>query len=273
MELAVDPALGAGITAFRWRGIDVFRPHSGGRHPTDLASFPLVPFCNRIAHGRISYQGHVRILPFAHGDIEPTHALHGVGWISSWLIEKSSSEQAILSLKHDGALWPWEFVSEQRLDLLDNGYSHTLSIINRDEVPMPTGLGFHPYFPRANATFSLGAKGYWETGKDRLPSGYHELEQEADWFAGSGYDDCFTGCSQPISLCWPTHRLSMHCSPNLAFTHVYSPPGEDFFCVEPVSHIPDAVNSELDSEATGLVMLDPGERMEIECRFELRGPD
>ncbi|MEL7218992.1 MAG: hypothetical protein AAGK01_11250, partial [Pseudomonadota bacterium] len=58
-------------------------------------------------------------------------------------------------------------------------------------------------------------------------------------------------------------------SKDLAFTHVYSPPGEEFFCVEPVSHIPDAVNSALSNDETGLRILKPGEEFEVSCTYSV----
>lgn len=51
---------------------------------------------------------------------------------------------------------------------------------------------------------------------------------------------------------------------------IYTPQAHDFFCVEPVSHIPDAVNRREPPEMTGLTALPPGETMRLECRFEVR---
>ncbi|WP_379551571.1 aldose 1-epimerase [Qipengyuania sp. DGS5-3] len=276
VELAVNPRLGGGISAFRWRGLDVFRPQSdsrsGAASPLDLACFPMVPFCNRIADANIAFSGQKRALPTAPDGIEHVHALHGVGWISPWAAPEASDTHAILTLRQDGTLWPWAFEAEQRLSLTDNGYSHTLAVTNRDSSAMPTGLGLHPYFPRAKAALELGAEGYWKTGEDRLPEEYCALREAPEWFSGDGFDDCFKAASSSVSIAWPTHRLTIRSSPKLRFAHVYIPPEEDFFCVEPVSHIPDAVNRELDHAASGLVMLEPGETFQIECRFELEEP-
>jgi aldose 1-epimerase len=46
--------------------------------PLRMASFPLVPYSNRIGHGRFDWDGHaVGITP--NFPPEP-HAIHGVGW-------------------------------------------------------------------------------------------------------------------------------------------------------------------------------------------------
>ena len=271
VELQVDPWRGGSVQTFTWRGIDVFRPGQVKGSPLSLGCFPLVPFCNRIADCRIGFDNLTRMLPVPPDGVETVHALHGIGWTSPWSIAELCNDYAVLSLRHDGALWPWAFTAEQRFEILENGYSHTISVINRDVRIMPTGLGLHPYFPRAGVTLDLQSTGVWQTGVDRLPAEHIAIGQSPNWFAGRGFDDCFTGCSHPITIRWPSHQLTMSPSPNMSFTHVYTPPGEDFFCVEPVSHIPDAVNSDLDHSLTGLVMLEPGQSMSIACQFELEG--
>ncbi len=269
LEITLDPWKGGGVTSFLWRGIDVFRPHAGGDHPTDLACFPLVPFCNRIADGRVSRTGEIRTIPMSQKGVDPQHAIHGLGWVSPWSVKQSGQDTATLGLAHDGSIWPWTFSSEQHIQLLENGYSHALTLTNTDQVPMPAGLGLHPYFPRERATLSGAFDGYWETGPDRLPAQHRLLDQQPEWFADQGFDNCFTGGSESIQLAWPGHVLTMRPSATLPFTHVYTPPGADFLCVEPVSHIPDAINSPLGREETGLQMLEPGESFSVECSFML----
>ena len=49
-------------------------------------------------------------------------------------------------------------------------------------------------------------------------------------------------------------------------TIVYVPPGRDFFAVEPVSHVNNAVNRP-DIADRGMRVLGPGERMAAKVRF------
>ncbi len=269
VELAIDPWIGGGIASFSWRGRDIFRPHNGASNPTDLANFPLVPFCNRIAHGRMTVDGELRNILMSRKGIEEVHAIHGLGWVSPWATCQHLTESADLSLHHDGSIWPWAFDAEQHIQVSEDGYSHTLSVTNRGRLPMPAGLGLHPYFPRQDSELSLDVKGVWHTGKDRLPSTHRRFIRQPAWFAESGFDNCFTGRTRPIEITWPTHKLTITPCENLPFTHVYSPPGEDYFCAEPVSHIPDAMNSTLAPEETGLTTLQPGETFEVRCDFQV----
>lgn len=278
VDLAVDPWIGGGITSFKWRGLDIFRTFNGSRNPLDLACFPLIPFCNRIAQGRIVYGAKSWALPPAPVGTEPVHALHGIGWRSPWSTIETHDTLIRLGLNHDGALWPWAFSAQQQFELSPNGFTYRMSVTNNDTQDggraMPAGLGLHPFFPREGAHIEMEAQGWWETGEDRLPLHRRELSKAPRWFEGptkkaKGFDHCFERVGSALHIDWPTHRLRIRPSQNLPFAHVFTPKGEDFFCVEPVSHIPNAVHSAADRSVTGLVMLPPGETMEIECEFDV----
>lgn len=268
-RLSLRPANGGSLLRFSWNDVDVFRPYCSGQRAIDSACFPLVPFCNRIADRLLEANGEVHLLPAACAEIEARHALHGVGWTSAWSVRDITPSSAILALFHDGDEWPWAFEAEQSLVLYQDGYSHSLSVKNLGQSPMPAGLGLHPYFPRVGANLEIGADGFWENGADRLPTDHQSIENEPDWFGGKSIDHCYISYSNPISIEWPTHRLRIHRSSNLPFTHVFIPDEADFFCVEPVSHIPNAMNGTLGTAATGVSKLEPGESMQIECRFAL----
>lgn len=77
-----------------------------------------------------------------------------------------------------------------------------------------------------------------------------------------GLDNCFTGWGRRAVIEWPEWhaRLVMTADPPLDCLMVYTPPGRDFFCVEPVSHATDAVNLAAAGRTdTGLLTLEPGE--------------
>ena len=52
----------------------------------EAASFPLVPYVNRIRGGRFTFRGReVRLAPNMAGDPSP---LHGQGWLAPWQVEQ-----------------------------------------------------------------------------------------------------------------------------------------------------------------------------------------
>jgi len=58
----------------------------------------------------------------------------------------------------------------------------------------------------------------------------------------------------------------------MRWLHIYAPPGEDFFCVEPVSHRPDALNA-ADPAAEGVRVLAPGKSHSIAMTLEVEAAD
>ena len=74
-------------------------------------------------------------------------------------------------------------------------------------------------------------------------------------------DNAFTGWRRQAIISWPERgaRLSLDADAPLGFLVVYSPAGEDHFCVEPVSHCTDAFNLAAQGRAdTGMLTLQPG---------------
>src|SRR3569833_1966511 len=148
-RLTLDPRRGGVIRELKWRDWDILRPTpaSAGDDPFDTACFAMVPFVNRVAHGRFTFDGHAVQLE-RNWSADP-HPIHGHGWRSSW--EVAAAERADATLKFEGGAneWPWRYSSEQRFELTPNGLSLELSIRNLSRTPMPAMLGLHPYFPDA----------------------------------------------------------------------------------------------------------------------------
>ena len=90
--LVLSPGLGGAIRDFSFVGggghIPLLRPARAGADAVlDMASFPLVPFVNRIRGGRFSFRGRdVVLAPNMTGDFSP---LHGQGWLGAWTVESA----------------------------------------------------------------------------------------------------------------------------------------------------------------------------------------
>lgn len=273
-RLAVQPARGGSVARLDWRDVPMFR-RGHGPSILDVASFPLVPFCNRIAHGSFRFGGHmVRLAPNLPGGGHP-HPLHGFGWLSDWEVVIQAEDRMLLRHDHHGGEWPWAYRAEQELILSSEGLRHAISVESRSREPMPAGLGLHPYMPR-NARTRLDARHRteWSTGADGLPFAADEGEGPRDWWNGApvdarAVDAVYGGRAGPMRVIWPDlgAAIVIEPSPELPFTHVYAPPGADFLCVEPVSHVPDAVNRPESPETTGLRQLAPGERLSAHVDF------
>jgi aldose 1-epimerase len=259
--LEAAPERGGAILSLTLGGRDVLRPTPAViADPFDVACFPLVPYANRIAHGAFAWDGETIRLPSNHPN--QLHPLHGIGWLRSWSVIASSATSIAMRMTHSGdETWPWAFTAEQRLDLSSTGLTATLDLVNDDDRTMPVSLGFHPYFAMAE-TLTFNAKEVWLTDNQMLPTRRAAADALGDWASGGALtrpdlvDHCFVGWQGRASVARDdaTIVLAADGAPAL---HVYVPPGQDFFCAEPVTAMPDAVNR---GEAATLA---PGERFRV----------
>lgn len=243
-----------------------------GPAPADLACVPLLPFANRIANARFVVDGrHIALEP-AHD--EP-HALHGTGWLRAWEVAASGNDWADLRLESpagDGG-WPWAWQGHQGFHLNECGYRYSIKLTNLGGSPMPAGIGLHPWLPRTLATRYCGLhSAEWQPGPDRLPRDFAARAMPSDWWDGAPVasrrvDCCQVGRAGSLLIDWPERGLRLEMVPDavFGFTQVYVPDAE-FFCVEPVSHLPDAVNRDGD---TGLRWLAPGETLAGTVEFRV----
>lgn len=256
------PALGGAVGRFTWDGRDVLRPAPAGTADVlATGSFPLVPFCNRIRDGRFSFGGHEVALAPNLGD--HPHALHGQGWRGAWSVVSASQTEAVLAFDHAAGEWPWAYRAEQRFVLDDEGLRIDLSVTNTGAEAMPTGLGLHPFFPaRAGERLQAGVTGVWMIDAHCLPTTHVDGVWRSDWAAGAEtavsalIDNCYTGWNGVATLSAPGGAsTTLTASPGCRWLHVYSPPGADFVCAEPVANRPDPFSG----DDSGIVALAPGE--------------
>ncbi len=277
-SLVLAPELGGSILGWVRGGVALLRHASpralvpGDAH--EMAAFPLVPYSNRIAQGRFRFAAAEYRLALNFGD--HPHSIHGVGWQRAWRVSNVAGDAATLTLPHTpDASWPFAFSAEQRIRLTATALHMALAITNGHTSPAPAGLGLHPYFPRtatsvprAGTTLQFRADAVWRNGADHLPSERANVPPEWDHHAGRtvgelALDNCFEGWDGTAVLTWPDHRMTIEATDIFRHLVVYTPPRERFFCVEPVSHMNDAINR------GGMRMLEPGETMRGEVTFRL----
>ena len=116
LELDLSPAVGGSVAGFRARGEPVFRPTRAGYEDVlDSASYPLVPFSNRVRDGRFVFRGReVRLSP----NLPPQpHPLHGQGWRGEWSVISAEAGRAEFGFRHEPGEWPWAYEALQRFEL------------------------------------------------------------------------------------------------------------------------------------------------------------
>ena len=281
LRLELLPDLGAAVATLTFQGRDVLRPTPpGADDPFDTAAFALAPFANRIADGRLRVADReIRIPCNAPGQ---AHPLHGHAWRKRWQVESATGDRAVLTYEHPADSWPWHYTVTQTFALNGDGLEISLSIENRDATPMPVGLGWHPYFHKGpGAKLKTHVEGVWLTDEESLPLRLAHGTRFGQWGRGDELtrpeliDHCHTGWPGVAEILLPQQRLclALTASRALRWLHIYSPPGKDFFCVEPVSQMPNAVNRSAPAAMTGRRLLAPAERFDARVTLSVINSD
>ena len=281
LELALCPSVGGSIARFEWLGGGGKRRplmrgcHSGSFNVLEAASFPLVPFVNRIRGSRFTFREREVVLqPNMAGD---PSALHGQGWRNPWQLLFASETEAEMAFEHEAGEWPWTYEARQHFALDERGFSVRLSCLNASPEPMPCGLGQHPYFHCGPKTvLETEVTHAWEIDKDVLPvarvaaTGRFDLRHRR--ICGQGLDHGFGGWGGEARMQdpdWPADLLMS--SPDAQFFQLYSPREGGLFVAEPVSHANAALNAAEDEwPELGLRVLEPGEEMSLTMRIDVR---
>ena len=258
LRLALRPDLGCAVAGLWLDDLPVLRSCEPAAlsHVRDAGLFVLLPYSNRIGECQFQWRGR-RYTTTPNVPDEP-HSRHGVGWMHPWQVTQQEGNRVTLALTHPSdAHWPFAFHAEQTFELSETFLRITLAVANIDAREMPTGLGWHPFFVRrARSRVHLELTHRWEAGADKLPT--HRVAQnalDAD-VAALDLDNCFDGWQGPARI--RDEKLSLRLTSSLSHAVVYTPSHRDFFCVEPVSHVNNAVRSD-DPVGQGVIALASGE--------------
>ena len=253
-SLTVLPDKGACVSSCQCFGFPVM--HSGNLKQIETGNifsascFPMVPYSNRIENGIFSFQGQTQHIQKNHPDnIFP---IHGTGWEKSWQIDRETETHCDLSMTYspEAGGWPWVFKAQQKIKIEGVKLTYQLSIKNKDRVPFPVGLGLHPSFSNAltaQARFKTGDM--WACDARLIPVRKTALTPETDFSQGKKIqncqlDNCFEDWDGFAQIKWPLFEGAIHmkASPEFSSLVVYIDSKNDYFCLEPVTHVNNALN-------------------------------
>lgn len=271
--------------------VDVLRPT-----PTDrlgewwfAASYPLIPWSNRIRHGELLWKGKAyQLRRWGTEDF----AMHGTAVEFPWTVVERGTDHALLefdSREFYGVNFPWSFLTRALFSLDGSRFTVRLSIENVDRVPFPAGMGHHPYFVRSISPTDESAgeearlqvnceRGYvLENCMPSAPAG--PLPPPIDFrgmrsLGSDLIDDCLTDRTSPIAATieYPgTLSIDLEAGDLLTHVVVYVPVGEPYFAVEPVTNANDAFTLDaLGVPGVGVFSVEPGETKTTEFTLVAR---
>ena len=295
LPLVLAPAVGGSTASFsrhwreggRERELQWLRPASpeglATRNPLAMASFPLLPFCNRIRNGRARFEEREIRFPPNHPAEPSPHPLHGIGWQRPWTVESASATRAVLALRVEASeAWPWAFSARQVFTLEADRLTVDMTLANEDTATMPAGIGHHPYFPHHPGTrLTSPTRAMWQADADVLPTGLDSsgpvpLLRAGVELGALDLDNNFTGWERTARIDWPedahgpARSLVMEAAPPLDYFVLYCPRALPFFCAEPVSQCTDWLNLQGTYEAQDLGGTRVAPRESLGASFTLR---
>jgi aldose 1-epimerase len=259
----IYPSLGGSIASWTVDGQSMLMTSSpealGAGDVTGTASFPLLPYSNRIANGRFELGGRIYRLP-SHPTGYP-HANHGIGWLERWKVKEHLSDRITLLLDFSaGEHWPWPFRAEQTFQITQDSLTLTLSATNNASETVPLAFGHHPQFDSDGAHLQFSAKSFYPTQAGDLPGNPEAPPLDVDFSNPRSVGHClidniYGGWDGRARIEWEGRRRALEMTSSLPHAVLYTPVASSFFCFEPVPHLINALN-----RADGdMPMIAPGE--------------
>ena len=287
LKLEAMPEAGGNILSLKARSrrswVDLFRPADGpaiaARDPQGMGCFASIPYVSRITHGEFGFDGRKYIVP--PNQPPSPHPLHGYVWRHPGEVAEESKTRFTILHRCERDDYPFRFRSWQSWRLSDpRTLEVKLSVENTGERAMPFGLGLHPFFKKTpGCALQALVDCIILNDADVRPTAIRPVPPQQSFssdfrrLSDLPVDNCFTGWMQNYDIAWPEYDLGLHVTADSTFRFlvVCSPPGTDWFCVNPVSHYNDALNNPLGIKDTGLKILQKGETLSGSVWMELRG--
>ncbi len=242
----ITPEHGAAILSFAKNGKDILRraksAEAVAEDPRAAACFPCAPWFGRLYRGLDFAGRHWELWPTLPA-CDPKHALHGEAWVRPWGVIAHTDIFLECRFSHDGVQdgrFPFAYDARQIVQIVGQCLRIDLILRNIGREPMPAGLGLHPYFSRTRDTrIDFSASDLWTPapeGGDLQP-----VPQDFEFSGGARLpnftlDHSYSGFAGAAEISEPdgTARLET----DAPILHVYAPAGENYFCLEPVTHLP-----------------------------------
>lgn len=246
----------------------------------------LVPFPNRVKHGRYQFEGKTYQLPINHQS--EGHAIHGFVYDKPFSIvstkkEAANSGKVIFCYQYHGqfAYYPFPFMLaiSYQLQSIYSKYIDTLqvtaSLTNIGTGNMPVGIGWHPYFMLPGATTANQYRLHLPKAKqiiveNMIPTG--ALAETASFNGPVNNTHFDTGfkllnekeINSSISYGNSQLVLKQHFTQQHTYLQVFVPPKRHAIALEPMSCAANSFNNNM-----GLKVLPPEGTFQLICSLSL----
>jgi aldose 1-epimerase len=276
------PRLGMLGVSLRHRGDELLALPGGldGYRAGDVTGLPLLaPWANRLGTRRYEVDGEVVDLAGLALHTDPQGLpIHGTmsaqpGWDVVAVDGRSLAARFDFGA-HPRLLASFPFPHELRIDVAVD--ATTLSVATTltptSGRAVPVAFGYHPYLSlsgtrRRDVRLRLPARRHLELDERQLPTGAGHAEDAEDEPLGARtFDELYQlADDRELALEGGGRRLTLALGDGYRYAQVFTPPGADTFCLEPMTA---PVNALVDG---GYALVPPG--ASFTARFELRVED
>lgn len=273
LRLTLWPEHGAVVTALEGLGPEGWRPilaparRGAARDPTAGSLFVMVPWCNRLSAGGVwGADGFHLVPPTWHSTSMP---VHGTGWLRPWTV--ADLTRAAVQLDLQDVFGPYRYSARLRFALSGDSAAFEVEVVNRGDLALPFGVGFHPFFPwESGSKLGLNVTKVVAMGADGLPAQTRKFDRSRPMTLRGGKPigrlrSVGVESGGDICLEEAASRTVLRHSFGLRNVLLWSPAGRPFLCVEPMSHGVDVFCHER-KDATALLRSGEAMRRRIEIR-------
>lgn len=279
LRAEIAPAIGGSLASLTIDGVEVFRRLSEADrlagNVLGAASFPMIPFANRIAGNAFSFEG--RINRFEANNPPEIFHVHGSAWHRGWQVEASDATSAVISLDvvEEGG---FAYRAEQRFSLEEGALVLATSVTNKGPDRMPFGFGHHPWFERDDdVTVAFNATTFALNEPDYVIGQLVGMVPELSFASPRAlpeYWRCtnYGGWDGRATVRFPKRGIGLGIRGDEVFQHLmfFAVPGVPVFCIEPQTNASGAFNRPggFGDPRDNVVVLAPGESLGGTLRFE-----
>ncbi len=286
IKMGIVPELGASVSFLTYNqgGTDknILRPlekTAKGYDSNNASLFLMLPFCGRIRGGSFVYWGITRKMQKNQSGI--ADPIHGDGWKSVWTPIVQEKNRIVLQMSHNKDKgFPFSYEAEVDYTLLSNELSIKITVKNTNALPMPCGLGIHPFFVKTkDVTLTFDTQMVWTNEADPIFDKPYITPEAWDFSDGKPlknaiFDTCFDGFKGKAKIIYPSTGLSIEMTADEQYGHVvlYSPRGKNFFCLEPTTNASNAFNLAASGViGTGMKSIGPNQTMTGSVTLKIEG--
>lgn len=292
-QVGILPETGASIAFARARRgetwVDILRPtpEADYGNPSKCSSFIMLPWCNRIKDAQLRFGSQTyQLRPASDAPV----ARHGDVRSRAWRLDVQAGDRLHLrlnSLDYADMNFPFRFSARALFWLERRDLVLWLSLKNEDIYPIPGGFGHHPYFVRPagdNAPIvQIPCDQQFELVDYLAVAAPVPVKPALDFRQPRALDehelnDILTGCQadEPARITYPAWKLQVALYSDAIFQHtlLFTPAGQPFFAVEPMTNTSDAFNLYANRiPGSGVFVLLPGEEKSGLVRLRIQAAE